>query len=151
MCTGTSLNILYTKFTGKKRLAKIKLPDYKEKQKTLYRDNTPQTALIAYGDKYLEAERISDAIDFYQKANHTEGLEKIREMVVADGDVMDFQHTLKALNVDASGEEWNRIGERALELKKYAFATHAFEKGENDSMVEKIKDLMTSGRNQETE
>lgn len=146
-----SLNILYTQFTGKNRLAKIKLPDYKEKQKTLYRDNTPQTALIAYGDKYLEAERISDAIDFYQKANHIEGLEKIREMVVADGDVMDFQHTLNALNVDASREEWNRIGERALELKKYIFAIHAFEKGENNSMVEKIKELMTSGRNQKTE
>ncbi|MEA1935248.1 MAG: hypothetical protein U9M96_00305 [Thermodesulfobacteriota bacterium] len=146
-----SLNILYTQFTGKNRLAKIKLPDYKEKQKTLYRDNTPQTALIAYGDKYLEAERISDAIDFYQKANHIEGLEKIREMVVADGDVMDFQHTLNALNVDASREEWNRIGEQALELKKYIFAINAFEKGENNSMVEKIKELMTSGRNQKTE
>ena len=132
-------------------MAKIKLPDYKEKQKVLYKDNTPQTALIAYGDKYLEAERISDAIDFYQKADHIEGLGKIREMVVADGDVMDFQHTLNALNVDASREEWNRIGERALELKKYTFATHAFEKGENNSMVEKIKELMTSGGNQETE
>ena len=132
-------------------MAKIKLPDYKEKQKILYRDNTSPTALTAYGDKYLEAERLSDAIDFYQKANHIEGLEKIRNMVVADGDVMDFQHTLNALNVDASREEWNRIGERALELKKYAFAIHAFEKGENNSMVEKIKKIMTPEGNQETE
>lgn len=116
------------------------MPDYKEKQKILYRDNTPQTALISYGDKYLEAGRISDAIDFYQKADHIEGLKKIREMVAADGDVMGFQHTLNALNIDASEEEWNAIGKRAFELEKYAFAIHAFEKSGNNSMIEKIKE-----------
>ena len=121
-------------------MAKTNLPDYKEKQKILYRDNTSPTTLIAYGDKYMEAGKISDAIDFYHKADHIEGLEKIREMVVTDGDVMEFQHTLNALNLDASEEEWNRIGKQALELKKYTFAIHAFEKGGNSPMAEKIKE-----------
>lgn len=126
--------------TDEKRLSEIKLPDYKEKQKILYMDNTSPTVLIAYGDKYLEAGRISDAIDFYHKADHTEGLEKIREMVAAEGDVMEFQHTLNALDKNASTEEWEAIGKRAFDLEKYAFATHAFEKSGNDSMIEKIKE-----------
>ncbi len=119
-----------------------------EKQKILYRDNTSLTELIAYGDKYLEVGRISDAIDFYQKANHIKGLEKIKDMTVADGDVMEFQHALKALNKNASIEEWNRIGKQALELKKYTFAIHAFEKGENSSMAEKTKETILEGNRQ---
>lgn len=121
-------------------MSKINLPDYKGKQKILYIDSTPETALIAYGANYLEAGRISDAIDFYHKANHIEGLKKIREMAAGDGDVMEFQHTLNALNIDASEEEWDIIGKRALELEKYAFAIHAFEKSGNNSMIEKIKE-----------
>jgi len=126
-------------------LPKIKLPNYKEKQKILYRDNTPKAALIDYGDKYLDEGRISDAIDFYKKANHIEGLKKIRELVVTDGDVMEFQHTLNALNIDASEEEWNRIGGQSLELKKYTFAIHAFEKSGNNPMAEKVREIILEG------
>ncbi len=132
-------------------MAKAKLPDYKEKQKILYRDNTSPSALADYGDKYLDAERISDAIDFYQKANHIEGLKKIKELAIEDGDVFEFQHILNALNTDASGEEWNTIGKKALELKKYTFAIHAFEKGGNKTMVDKIKGLLPSEGKQQAE
>jgi len=132
-------------------VVKIKLPDYKEKQKILYKDNTSPTALTAYGDKYLEAERISDAIDFYQKANHIEGLEKIKERTIKEGDVFEFKHILNALNIDASSEEWNTIGKRAFELKKYTFAIHAFERGGNNSMVDKIKELSLPEGKQQAE
>lgn len=132
-------------------MAKIKLPDYKEKQKILYRDTTSQTALIAYGDKYLEAERISDAVDFYQKANHIEGLEKIKEIIIKEGDVFEFQHILNALNADASSEEWDTIGKRAFELGKYTFAIHALERAGNNSMVDKIKELLPPEGKQQAE
>ena len=118
------------------------MPNYKEKQKVLYKDNAPPATLIAYGDKCLEGGRISDAIDLFQKANYIEGLEKIKDIGIIEGDVMGYQHTLNALDKKgASCEEWNRIGERALELKKYTFAIHAFEKSENVTMVEKVKEL----------
>jgi tetratricopeptide (TPR) repeat protein len=130
-------------------LPKIKLPNYKEKQKVLYKDNAPPAALVAYGDKCLEGGRISDAVDFFQKANYIEGIEKIRDIVIIEGDVMEYQHTLNALGKrDASCKEWNRIGERALELKKYTFAIHAFEKSEDSSMVEKVKKLILEGNRQ---
>ena len=123
-------------------MPKITLPNYKEKQKVLYKDNAPPATLIAYGDKCLEGGRISDAIDLFQKANYIEGLEKIKDIGIIEGDVMGYQHTLNALDKKgASCEEWNRIGERALELKKYTFAIHAFEKSENVTMVEKVKEL----------
>ena len=115
------------------------LPDYKGKQKTLYIDSTPARTLIAIGERYLEEDRISDAIEFFQKAAYREGLEKILEIAVESGDVMDFQQVLKALGREATDEEWNRIGQRAMALKKYTFALQAFEKSRNEQEIERLK------------
>lgn len=121
-----------------------KLPDYREKQKILYIDKRSDKDLIAYGDSYLESGRIADATDFYQRANYLTGLGKIKEMAEAAGDIMAFQHFLKATKQNATDDDWNRIGYRALELKKYIFALHAFEKINNTVKMEQIKNLMVS-------
>ncbi len=121
-----------------------KLPDYKEKQKILYIDATPAKTLISLGEQYLKENRLSDAIEFFQKAAHREGLEKILEIAVEDGDVLDFQQVLKALGRDATEAEWDRIGQRALALGKYTFALQAFEKSRNEREIERVKQLMSA-------
>lgn len=121
-----------------------KLPDYREKQRILYIDKRFDKDLIALGDHYLEAGRISDAADFYQKANYLAGLEKIKEMAEAAGDIMTYQHVLKATKQNAADDDWNRIGQRALELKKYTFALHAFKKSNNSAKMEQIRNMMIS-------
>jgi hypothetical protein len=123
----------------------MNLPDYKEKQKILYVDKKPAKDLIAYGDQYLEANHISDAAEFYQRAGHTSGLEKIRNMALDSGDVMMFQQMIKALNREVSDGEWNDIGRKAMDLKKYTFALAAFEKSANAAMLEKISVMLKSG------
>ena len=124
-----------------------KLLDYREKQRTLYIDRRSDKDLIEYGNRYLESGRISDAIDFYQKANYLPGLEKIKETAEAAGDIMTFQYVLKALKQNATDDDWNRIGQRALELRKYTFAAHAFEKCNNSTKAEHVKHLILSEEN----
>jgi len=119
-----------------------KLPDYREKQKILYIDRKSNRDLLAYGDSYLESRRISDATDFYQKANHLPGLEKIREMAEEIGDAMAFLYVLKALKRNPTEDDWNRIGQRSLELKKYTFALHSFQKSNNTVKIEEVKNMM---------
>lgn len=121
-----------------------KLPDYREKQRLLYVDKRSDRELIAYGDYYLESGRIADATDFYQKANHIPGLEKIKETAEETGDVMAFQHVLKALKVNITDDDWNRIGQRAYDLKKYTFALHAFQKGSAAAKIEQVKCMIIS-------
>lgn len=99
---------------------------------------------MAYGDCYLESGRIADATDFYQKANHFEGLEKIKALAEATGDIMTFQHVMRALKKNATDDDWNRIGHRALELKKDTFALHAFEKSNNTFKIEQVKNMILS-------
>lgn len=121
----------------------INTPDYKEKQKLLYIEKTPPDTLIHLGDVCLESGKITDAIEFYARADHRPGLEKIRDLVIERGDVMDFQGVLRALRLAGSPDEWNRIGQRAFELKKYTFALHAFEKSGNLEMREKVHQLIS--------
>ncbi len=105
-----------------------KLPDYRLKQKILYIDKTSATSLISYGDLYLEAGALSDALDFYAKAGHHAGVQKIKDLALANGDVFLFQGAAKAQNIDLRDDEWEDIARRAIELKKYLFARHALEK-----------------------
>lgn len=118
------------------------LPNYQEKQRILYIDHKSVHDLIAYGDAFLEAGKMFDAIEFYQRVNYSEGLEKIKGMAEHSGDVMLFQQVLKPLKQHVSDDTWNAIGTRAFDLKKYSFALHAFEKSNNSTMAEKIKKIM---------
>lgn len=105
-----------------------KLPDYRLKQKILYIDKTSTSALISYGDLYLEAGAISDALDFYAKAGHQAGMQRIKDLALANGDTFIFQGAAKALGHELRDDDWENIASRAIELKKYLFARHALEK-----------------------
>jgi DNA-directed RNA polymerase beta' subunit len=126
------------------KLDMSKLPDYKEKQKVLYIDATPAKTLISFGERYLKEDRVSDAIEFFQKAAYREGLEKILATAVENGDVMDFQQILKALGRDATHAEWEHMGQRALALQKYTFALQAFEESKNEKEIERVKKMISA-------
>jgi hypothetical protein len=120
------------------------LPNYQEKQRILYIDHQSERDLIAYGDAFLEAGKMFDALECYQRVNYSNGLEKIKGMAERSGDVMLFQQVLKSLKLHASDDAWNALGNRAFELKKYSFALHAFEKSNNSTMADKIKKITMS-------
>jgi len=119
-----------------------RLPDYKLKQKILYIDNTDPEVLLNYGNLFLEEGNISDALDFYEKAKHHEGMQKIKETAFDTGDVMLFQHAAKALNMELTEIDWENIGQKAISLKKYSFAKHALEKAGNHEALNSLKKIM---------
>ena len=120
----------------------LKLPDYRIKQKLLYVDKVNHGNLQNYGDLFLEEGRIPDAFDFYIKANNNSGLQKIKEIAMNSGDVMLFGQAAKALNLELKPADWESIGLKAIELKKYSFAGHALEKANNEEMLNSLKKIM---------
>jgi hypothetical protein len=121
------------------------LPDYRERQKLIHIEQTPQEVLVAYGDRCRRADRLFDALEFYQKAKHGPGLREIVAAAVSSGDAMLMEQAAKALGAPPSVEDWNRLGRRALALKKYLFARHAFEKGGDGAMLEEIRKIVAGG------
>lgn len=118
------------------------LPDYRQKQQLLYEGKRNSTELIDYGDRFLEAGKISDAIEFYQKAGHRAGLEQIIATAQQTGDLMLFLQASKALNRPTAPEEWLALGQAAKALKKYSFALLVFEKGGHDQLLQETKELI---------
>lgn len=112
-----------------------KLPDYRLKQKILYIDKTPAASLVSYGDMYLEAGALSDALDFYAKAAHQAGMQKIKDLVYAAGDAFLFQRAAKVLGLDLQQTDWEGIARNAAEHKKYLFARYALEKTNNAELL----------------
>jgi len=123
-------------------LSSRKLPDYNLKQKILYIDNTSSEILQNYGDLFLEEGSISDALDFYEKAKHQEGMQKIKGIAHDSGDVMLFQRAAKALNMELNKTDWESIGQKAVALKKYSFAQYALEKAGNQESLNSLKKIM---------
>ncbi|MGB4088164.1 MAG: hypothetical protein WBK44_00390 [Smithellaceae bacterium] len=123
-------------------LSNKKLPDYRLKQKILYIDKTDAEILKNYGNTFLDAGFISDAIDFYNKANYYDGLEKIKALAFETGDVMFFQRVMKALNTEPSQADWEMIGQKAISLKKYLFAKHALEKTGKPEILNSLLKIM---------
>jgi len=119
-----------------------KLPDYRLKQKILYVDKVNQNILQDYGNSFFEEGFLSDALDFYQKANDKAGIQKIKNMAFERGDVMLFQQAAKALDLELKPVDWESIGQKAVSLKKYSFARHAAEKANNEEMINSLKKIM---------
>ena len=116
-------------------MSATKIPDYRLRQKILHIDKTSTAALIGYGDLYLEAGLLSDALDCYIKAGHSTGLQKIKDLAASEGDTFLFQRAVRALNLEPSSADWEDVARRATELKKYFFARHALEKTNNAELL----------------
>jgi hypothetical protein len=123
-------------------MSKFSLPDYSSKQKILYVDKTNPDVLKNYGDMLLEEGMLSDALEFYQKANNSDGLQKIKDGALDRGDVMLFLQSAKALNIELTPADWEGIAQKAIELKKYSFAQQALKKANNDGMLNSLKKIM---------
>ena len=128
-----------------------KLPDYRLKQKVLYVDKTSTASLTSYGDLYLEAGALSDALDFYNKASHMAGIQKIKDLALVSGDVFLFQSAAKAEGIELRDVDWEDIARKAAELKKYLFAKHALKKTNNAELLNALTTKMKAEEAKQSE
>lgn len=85
-----------------------KLPDPLKRRDILYGKDTPAEVLREYGDLYLRDGKPNDAVEFFGRARHTEGLRRIRQMAMDEGDLFLFSRAMEFLQDEVSPEE--RIG-----------------------------------------
>ncbi|MRR16297.1 MAG: hypothetical protein EG826_07555 [Deltaproteobacteria bacterium] len=119
-----------------------KLPDYRLKQKILYIDKTPAATLISYGDLYMEDGALSDALDFYTKASHRTGMQKIKDLALEKGDAFLFRGAAKSLNIELRDADWKDLGRRAMDQKKYLFARQALENAHDAEALNALAAVM---------
>jgi hypothetical protein len=99
------------------------MPNCLKKRRLLNEKELSPDLCREYGEKFLALEWWEDALEFFQKGNHQEGLEKIKAHCLESGDA----YLLGRLVKDGDPDLWRRVAGKALELGKINFARRAWE------------------------
>ena len=121
---------------GKELLACLK------KRDLLNDENADQALLIAEGDVFFAAGRLVDALEFFGKADHREGLERVLSEALEEGDFFLAGNAARKLGRHLSSEQLVRLGDKAVEKGKYRFALEAFTRAEEPDKAEKVRQLI---------
>ena len=113
-----------------------------KKRDLLSSDKAEKSELTKFGERYLQEDRLSDTIDFFEKAEHVEGLIQLKEKCVAEGDYFLFLRLARILADSPSAEEWIRLGDNALALSKLLFARSAYLQADSHEKVAQVEKLL---------
>lgn len=106
----------------------MKWPDFLEKKEKLFSPKTTKEEAGAWGDRYLEANRLHDAVAFYRRAQRTDGLERIRNIAVETGDFQLYEETVPEGDWENRIQEIKNLARRAEELGRFFDAKRAYER-----------------------
>ncbi|HVO83978.1 MAG TPA: hypothetical protein VMU60_06105 [Syntrophobacteria bacterium] len=123
--------------SGKKVLGCLK------KRDLLNSDRSDPAHCVELGTVYLEEGRISDALEFFEKAGHREGLDRLTERCLDEGDVFLFRRVAKILDLSPRPDQWLRLGDRALSLGKLHFARAAYQEGGAPEKLAQVERLLS--------
>ena len=123
-------------------MAKITLLPCLKKRDYLNAQVFDRKECIKYGELYQKEGFLSDAIDFFAKAEAEEKLKALLPQVISEGDVFLFTKIYRELKETPSQTAWREIGEAAFKLGKWQFALKAFQALDDKDKVAEIESLL---------
>jgi len=129
---------------GKKLLSCLK------KRDLLNSGKADKSELIQLGERYLYEDRLSDAIDFFEKAEHFEGLTQLKEQCVAKGDYFLCHRIARILEEPPTSEELIQLGDTALHMGKLLFARLAYQQADTPEKVAQVEKLLQSSAQEQS-
>ncbi|UCG13730.1 MAG: hypothetical protein JSU72_04445 [Deltaproteobacteria bacterium] len=124
-------------------MAPKKLLNCLKKRDLLNSDHADKSLLISLGEQFGQEGRLSDSIDFFEKAEHIEGLNKLREQCGAEGDFFLYLRLMKILAESPGSEEWVRLGDTALGRGKLLFARSAYREADHREKLAHVEELLS--------
>jgi hypothetical protein len=88
--------------------------------------------------------RLVDALDFFEKARDLDGIRRIREESILEGDPFLLYQTSKFLKESPLPEVWRKVGEKALAEGRLQQALTAFKAVPDEEQMEKIQIMLRS-------
>jgi hypothetical protein len=123
-------------------MGQTNLPDYKQKQKLLFKEGADPATLIQQGEQFFAAGWYKDAVDFFGRAEFTEGLERVRAKALDEGDAFLLLLSLRTLGIEAEAAEWRQLADRALALGKLQFAREGYRLAGDRKGLDKVDALI---------
>jgi hypothetical protein len=102
-----------------------KVSDSLTRRQLLNAASTSAAKLSEMGQEFASQGFLSDAVDFFAKAKDREGLARVLDLAMDEGDYFLFTRINKILGLPAGHAECQRLADRAEQLGKLAFAGQA--------------------------
>jgi hypothetical protein len=103
------------------------LPSFLKKKKLLDSANLPAEECRKFGNLFLEAGWLADALEFFIKGNISEGLQKLEALALESGDAFLLERLLQVQGREAP-ELWEQVAARAAAQEKFTMAQWANER-----------------------
>ena len=113
-------------------MKKNALLNSQQRRKLLFDKNASPERLISFGEMFLREGRLSEAAELFSKASHEEGLAQLRALAVEQGDSYLYAVASRGSEEAERKEAWERLGKKAMEMKRYSHAVRAFRKAGNE-------------------
>jgi hypothetical protein len=117
-------------------MAANNLPGFLKKKKLLDDADLPAAECRTYGNLFLEAGWLADALDFFLKGNVSEGLDQLQALALDTGDAFLLERLLQGQGRREAPELWEQVAARATALQKLAMAQWAAERAGKDFRAE---------------
>jgi hypothetical protein len=115
-----------------------------EKRDLLNQPAASVDALVEWGDRYLDAGFVHDALGFYEKAGALEALPPLLEVAKSEGDAFLLRRVCAVLGREPIHEEWLAVAEKAERLQKQHFACKAYEAAGAEDRCEALRSSSAS-------
>jgi hypothetical protein len=113
------------------------VPDFLKKKKMLDDAQLPVAECRKFGNLFLEAGWLADALDFFLKGNISEGLEQLQAVALDTGDAFLLERLLQAQRREAP-ELWEQVAVKAAARHKNTMAQWAAERAGKNFPVEAV-------------
>ncbi len=101
---------------------------YLNKRGILYGPKTPLDTLIRVGNEFLESELYSDALDFFERAQHDEGVQRIKAHALKTGDTFLLSRLERFDAKLVAPEDWETAKEVAMKSGRASMSRFADKK-----------------------
>jgi hypothetical protein len=113
-----------------------------KKRDLLHNPNIGQNEYAQYGWDYFKQDRPVDALDFFEKAQDREGIRRIREWSLEQGDPFLLQQTSKLLKEPVPEDSWRKVVERSQAAGRLQQALTAAKALADEEKIQEIQTLI---------
>lgn len=113
-----------------------------KKRDLLHNQNIVSSEFSQYGWNYFKQDRPVDALDFFEKAMDLEGIRKIREWSLEQGDPFLLQQTSRLLKEPVPEDSWRKVLKKAQTGGRLQQALTAAKALADEGKIQEIQGLM---------
>ena len=119
-------------------MARRRLPTL-ERRTLLHAPGTPKARLLQWAEALLEEGSLYEALDFFERARDTAGLERVRDAAIAEGNAHLLAWIQRNSLCETSPVQWLQTGENAAKSGKFLYAVRAFEKANQPARAAEVR------------